>query len=135
MCGKAVGPASGRERRGPPSGFAHWSKTPNLGSVSVPFPLPACRRRIDQEEDSMSSRERVTWETCPTCGLSAAVGWRDGTLIAVDCPGGCQLTAVDLTRRGAKRLRFRLPVAPEPTAGGVARAAAGPTPSALRSER
>ena len=41
----------------------------------------------------MSARERVTWDTCPMCGLSAAVGWRDGVLVAVDCPGGCRLTA------------------------------------------
>jgi hypothetical protein len=83
----------------------------------------------------MSAGERVTWETCPRCGLSAVVGWRDGALVAVGCPGGCRLTAADFTRRGSKGLRFRPPVAPEPTGGGVARVAAGPTPSPLRSDR
>ena len=83
----------------------------------------------------MSAGERVTGETCPLCGVSAAVGWRDGALVAVDCPGGCRLTAADVDRRGAKGLRFRLPVAPEPTVGGVGRVAAGPIPSALRSDR
>lgn len=83
----------------------------------------------------MNAGERVTCETCPRCGLSAAVGWRDGALVAVDCPGGCRLTAADLARRGPKGLRFRPPVAPEPTVGGVVRAAAGPTPSPLRSDR
>ena len=82
----------------------------------------------------MSARERVTWETCPRCGLSAAVGWRDGALVAVDCPGGCQLTGTDFARRGAKGLRFRPPAALESSEGGVARAAAAPTPSPLRSE-
>jgi hypothetical protein len=57
----------------------------------------------------MSSRERVTWETCPRCGLSAAVGWREGALVAVDCPGGCRMTAADCTRRKPKGLRFPAP--------------------------
>jgi hypothetical protein len=83
----------------------------------------------------MNARERVTWETCPRCGLSAAVGWRDGALVAVDCPGGCRLVAADFSRRGARRLRFRPPVAPEPTVDGAARVAAGPLPSRLRPHR
>ena len=83
----------------------------------------------------MSAGERVTWETCPRCGLSAAVGWRDGALIAVDCPGGRRLTAADFSRRGAKGLRYRPPVAPEATVGGVARLAAGATPAPWRSDR
>ena len=37
----------------------------------------------------MSTGERLTWETCPRCGRCAAVGWRDGVPLAVDCPGGC----------------------------------------------
>jgi hypothetical protein len=82
----------------------------------------------------MDTGGRVTWETCPMCGLSAVVRWRDGALGAVDCPGGCRLTAADFARRKAKGFRFRPPVAPESTAGGLARAAAGPTPSALRSD-
>jgi hypothetical protein len=97
--------------------------------------LPPAFELGGQEEDLMSAGERVTWETCPRCGLSAVVGWRDGALVAVDCPGGCRLTAADFTRRGSKGLRFRPPVAPEPTGGGVARVAAGPTPSPVRSDR
>jgi hypothetical protein len=83
----------------------------------------------------MSAGERVTWETCPRCGLSAAVGWRDGALVTVDCPGGCRLAAADFSRRGAKRFRFRPPVPPEPTMGELARVVAGGTPSPLRSDR
>src|SRR4051794_15948808 len=98
--------------------------------------LPFRPSKLDgQEEDLMSAGERVTWETCPKCGLSAAVGWRDGALVALDCPGGCRLAAADFARRGAKRLRFRPLVAPYPAAGGVARGAAGPTPSPLASDR
>jgi hypothetical protein len=88
-----------------------------------------------QEEDRMNAGERVTWETCPRCGLSAVVRWRDGALGALDCPGGCRLTAEDFARRKAKGLRLRRPVVPEPTAGGVARAVAGATSSPLRSDR
>jgi hypothetical protein len=83
----------------------------------------------------MSTGERITWKTCPRCGLSAAVGWRDGALVAVDCPGGCQLTAADFARRKAKGLRSRPPVPPQPTVGGVARVTAGATRSALWSDR
>jgi hypothetical protein len=99
------------------------------GSFSPAFELGG------QEEDRMSVGERVTWETCPRCGLSAAVRWCDGGLVAVDCPGGCRLTAADFARRKAKGLRFRPPVPPEPTVGEVARVAAGATRSALRSDR
>src|SRR4051794_33729263 len=40
--------------------------------------LPPAFELGGQEEDLMSAGERVTWETCPRCGLSAVVGWRDG---------------------------------------------------------
>ena len=83
----------------------------------------------------MDAGERVTWEVCPRCGLSAAVGWVDGALVAVDCPGGCRLTAADFARRKPNGFQFRPPVAPEPTVGGAARVAAGPTRSPLRSDR
>jgi hypothetical protein len=58
----------------------------------------------------MSAGERVTWETCPHCGLSAAVGWRDGIMVAVDCPHGCQPTAADLDPRGPGRRSMHTPV-------------------------
>ncbi len=47
----------------------------------------------------MSTSERVTWETCPTCGRCAAVGWRDGSPVEVDCPGGCRVSAAEFARR------------------------------------
>lgn len=40
----------------------------------------------------MDSSERVTWETCPSCGRIAAVGWLDGHAIELDCTGGCYLS-------------------------------------------
>jgi hypothetical protein len=83
----------------------------------------------------MSTGERVTWETCPECGRSAAAGWLDGVLIAVDCPSGCRLTAAHFSRRGARGLRFPSLVAPEPAVGVVARTMAGPTPTWMRSDR
>jgi hypothetical protein len=67
----------------------------------------------------MSSSEHVTWETCPSCGLSAAVGWSDGRLVEVDCPGGCGLTAADFTGRGSRGLKFPAPVAPPRTTGSL----------------
>ena len=54
----------------------------------------------------MNANERVTWETCPTCARCAAVGWRDGTPVGVDCPGGCRVDARTYTRR-------------PPTVGGI----------------
>jgi hypothetical protein len=61
----------------------------------------------------MSAGERVTWETCPNCGLSAAVGWRDGVLVIVDCPGGCNVTATDFAWQGPRRRKFPPPMAPQ----------------------
>ena len=50
--------------------------------------------------------ERVTWEQCPRCGSSAAVGWvtvgwTGGTGAEevpeeYDCPSGCQLDPDEL---------------------------------------
>ena len=36
--------------------------------------------------------ERVTWESCPSCGHRAAVGWTGDTVTEVDCARGCELT-------------------------------------------
>ena len=47
----------------------------------------------------MSTSERLTWETCPSCGRSAAVGWRGGIPLEVDCPGGCAVGAEVFARR------------------------------------
>jgi hypothetical protein len=42
--------------------------------------------------------ERITWETCPHCGLTAAVGWLDEVPDEFDCTGGCAPTEQDLGR-------------------------------------
>src|SRR4051812_49878200 len=44
--------------------------------------------------------ERITWETCPRCGLTAAVGWLDGVPVEFDCTAGCALTGQHLARLG-----------------------------------
>ena len=41
----------------------------------------------------MEISERVTWEVCPTCGRTAAVGWLHGRMVEFDCTAGCRLTA------------------------------------------
>ena len=56
----------------------------------------------------MSTGERLTWETCPRCGRCAAVGWRDGVPVAVDCPRGCRPAPGEFERhtpRAAARSR------------------------------
>jgi hypothetical protein len=76
----------------------------------------------------MSVSERVTWVTCPSCGSSAAVGWRDGDLVEVDCPGGCRLTSSDFAGRGPNGLTCPPPVAARSTGDGTSRSGAHPTP-------
>jgi hypothetical protein len=49
----------------------------------------------------MGASERVTWETCPGCGHSAAVGWLGGISVEFDCPRGCRLTD-ETSLRGAR---------------------------------
>ncbi|MFQ1002270.1 hypothetical protein [Modestobacter sp. SSW1-42] len=50
----------------------------------------------------MSSSEWITWERCPRCGSSAAVGWKAATdfvdPIEFDCPGGCHLGIDEMVR-------------------------------------
>jgi hypothetical protein len=36
--------------------------------------------------------EKVTWEVCPTCGRTAAVGWMNGSVVEMDCVSGCTLS-------------------------------------------
>ena len=46
--------------------------------------------------------DRITWEDCPGCGRTAAVGWLNDQPLEFDCTAGCQLTAAqfrDLARR------------------------------------
>lgn len=40
----------------------------------------------------MDSGERVTWEDCPNCQRTAAVGWVDARPIEFDCPQGCDVS-------------------------------------------
>jgi hypothetical protein len=35
------------------------------------------------------SSDGITWEVCPVCGLTAAVGWTGGHLAEFDCTNGC----------------------------------------------
>jgi hypothetical protein len=44
------------------------------------------------------SSERITWETCPRCDRTAAVGWLDGALVEFDCPSACTPTEQDMGR-------------------------------------
>jgi hypothetical protein len=58
--------------------------------------------------------DRVTWESCPSCGRTAAVGWTPiqrapgEPFLAVptelDCLSGCHLTEHDLTTAFPSRL-------------------------------
>ena len=52
--------------------------------------------------------DHITWEACPVCGSTAAVGWAGeepqdgrpphGGPIEFDCPTGCRLSATELVR-------------------------------------
>jgi Zn ribbon nucleic-acid-binding protein len=44
--------------------------------------------------------EWVTWESCPSCGEQAAVGWADERVAEVDCVSGCELTAYQMAEAG-----------------------------------
>ena len=35
--------------------------------------------------------EWITWETCPSCGARAAVGWIGDTAVEFDCASGCDV--------------------------------------------
>jgi hypothetical protein len=57
--------------------------------------------------------ERVTWESCPSCGQRAAVGWTGDMVVEFDCVGGCELVDDQLAR-----LRERLTSDVAPTRPG-----------------
>lgn len=40
----------------------------------------------------MEPSERITWESCPLCERTAAVGWVGGRATEFDCPAGCRVT-------------------------------------------
>ncbi|MGY1823847.1 hypothetical protein [Geodermatophilus sp. SYSU D00079] len=46
--------------------------------------------------DEMGTSERVSWEDCPVCHGSAAVGWRATRPVEFDCPRGCRLDGEQL---------------------------------------
>jgi CheY-like chemotaxis protein len=52
----------------------------------------------------MDASERISWADCPDCGGVAAVGWRDGNPVAVDCAGGCQPRVEDVQISAASRV-------------------------------
>ena len=35
--------------------------------------------------------ESISWEVCPSCGRTAAVGWRNERVVEVDCSSECRL--------------------------------------------
>jgi hypothetical protein len=43
---------------------------------------------------TMADSERITWETCPSCGQPAAVGWSGTRPVEFDCMKGCRVAAV-----------------------------------------
>jgi hypothetical protein len=47
--------------------------------------------------------DSISWDACPRCGETIALGWDGEDLIEYDCVGGCALTADELAalrRRG-----------------------------------
>jgi hypothetical protein len=53
--------------------------------------------------------DRITWEVCPGCGRTAAVGWLDDQPVEFDCTAGCRLTAAqfrDLAHRRSPALNW-----------------------------
>ena len=67
------------------------------------------RHRCDQptpEPPSADTADRISWEVCPICGQTAAVGWatvhRDGApveeLVDFECTTGCRLRPQEVSR-------------------------------------
>jgi hypothetical protein len=53
--------------------------------------------------------DRITWEVCPGCGRTAAVGWLDDQPVEFDCTAGCRPTAAqfrDLAHRRGPALNW-----------------------------
>jgi CheY-like chemotaxis protein len=53
----------------------------------------------------MDASERVSWADCPNCGGLVAVGWLDGSPMAVDCVRGCLLSVEQVHIPSADRDR------------------------------
>jgi hypothetical protein len=58
--------------------------------------------------------DRVTWASCPQCGAWAAVGWRGGTVVEVDCRQQCELTEGQIAEVGRLARRSSVAGPPEP---------------------
>ena len=46
--------------------------------------------------------DAITWEVCPACGRTAAVGWVKGHPTEFDCTAGC-LPTIDQVRELSQR--------------------------------
>ncbi len=56
--------------------------------------------------------ERITWEPCPSCGRSAAVGWAGQHPVEFDCPNDCPVSDAEVAhwysaQEGSRRDRRR----------------------------
>ena len=60
--------------------------------------------RDARRESGGTVSDRVTWEVCPGCGRTAAVGWIEERPVEFDCTAGCHVTAGQL-RDLARRIR------------------------------
>ena len=49
------------------------------------------------------SSDRVTWEVCPVCGRTAAVGWVDADPIEFDCTAACIPTLLQVRELAASQ--------------------------------
>ena len=49
------------------------------------------------------SSDRVTWEVCPVCGRTAAVGWVDADPIEFDCTADCIPTLLQVRELAASQ--------------------------------
>ncbi len=51
------------------------------------------------------SSDRITWEVCPACGQTAAVGWVDDHLAEFDCTAGCVPSIAQVRELARRRSR------------------------------
>lgn len=111
------GGLSAARRQGFPSGTATHSLMELLDDAKFPGepsePGPSWCGRVGQEWPTPSlgrgpMSERVTWEQCPRCRKTAAVGWvtidstddteAEEVAEEYDCPSGCRLDPDELRR-------------------------------------
>ena len=63
---------------------------------------PAPSWAVRDAPRGMAMSDHISWETCPLCRRSAAVGWCDGYPSEFDCVSRCQLTVSELNQLAAK---------------------------------